>query len=291
MSCRANWSPAQRVDLDEAIAPFRGRYRWRVRIIGKPKTPGLKYFTLTDEQHFIYAFRRYAGQRMSVVETVVEFLEKLPHTGHILYADKWFGGLDTANAALSRGHRFTLSCKKTRPTQLWTRLHARLRGSDLATEATDDPRVFACLGLIAPKPSQRLSISYRPDMVLKKRHARLQLKVKMSSCPPWSRTIELGKVLVTSPTRALRSTPSIIDNANGLMLVSHSFSMLLCIMLGSSTKIIRGRQTSCSILRGAASNTSYLWLSWTDLFPLPTSLLAGPLSIIALIVTTKQRRE
>lgn len=142
MSCSTHWSPAQRVDLDEAIAPFRGRYRWRVRIIGKPKTTGLKYFTLTDEQHFIYAFRRYAGQRMSVTETVVEFLEKLPHSGHILYADKWFGGLDTATAALSRGHRFTMSCKKTRPTQLWTRLHAQLRGSDLAAEATDDPRVF-----------------------------------------------------------------------------------------------------------------------------------------------------
>jgi hypothetical protein len=140
-SCQVYWIPAQRVDLDEAIAPFRGRYQWRVRIIGKPKTTGLKYFTLTDEEHFIYAFRRYAGQHMSVAETVAEFLQKLPHSGHILYADKWFGGLESANAALSRGHHCTFSCMKTRPAQLWTRLHDQLRDSDLAVERIIDPQI------------------------------------------------------------------------------------------------------------------------------------------------------
>jgi hypothetical protein len=143
--CRNYWTPAQRVDLDEAIAPFKGRYRFRVRIIGKPKTTGLKYFTLTDEKHFIYAFRRYAGEAMPVPQTVAEFVEKLPHAGHILYADKWFGGLPAANEVLQRGHRFTFSCNKRRPTALWSRLHARLGDSDLVVEQLDDPRM---LGLV-----------------------------------------------------------------------------------------------------------------------------------------------
>jgi hypothetical protein len=143
--CRNYWTPAQRVDLDEAIAPFKGRYRFRVRIIGKPKTTGLKYFTLTDEKHFIYAFRRYAGEAMPVPQTVAEFVEKLPHAGCILYADRWFGGLPAANEVLQRGHRFTFSCNKRRPTALWSRLHARLGDSDLVVEQLADPRI---LGLV-----------------------------------------------------------------------------------------------------------------------------------------------
>jgi hypothetical protein len=141
--CRTYWTPAQRVDLDEAIAPFKGRYRFRVRIIGKPKTTGLKYFTLTDDKHFIYAFRRYAGEAMTVPQTVAEFVEKLPHAGHILYADKWFGGLPAANEVLQRGHNFTFSCNKRRPTAVWSRLHARLGDTDLVVEQLNDPRITA----------------------------------------------------------------------------------------------------------------------------------------------------
>jgi Transposase IS4 len=163
-SCRSYWSPAQRVDLDEAIAPFRGRYRFRVRIIGKPKTTGLKIFTLTDEEHFIYAFRRYAGQQMSVPQTVAEFASKLPHAGHVFYADKWFGGLDSANEVLSRGHRFTFSCNKRRPTALWSHLHSQLHHSDLAVEQTDDPRVLGMVWVdrakAQPKKVNLLSSRY-----------------------------------------------------------------------------------------------------------------------------------
>lgn len=162
--CRTYWSPAQRVDLDEAIAPFKGRYRFRVRIIGKPKTTGLKYLTLTDEMHFIYAFRRYAGEAVTVPQTVAEFVGQLPHPGHVVYGDKWFGGMESAREVLSRGHRFTFSCNKRRPTQLWSRLHARLADSDLAVENLDDPRCIAMVWVdrakAQPKQVNLLSSRY-----------------------------------------------------------------------------------------------------------------------------------
>lgn len=142
-SSRTYWNPTQRVDLDEAIAPFRGKYRFRVHIPGKPKPTGLKYLTLTDEQHFIYTFQRYAGEHMTVPGLCAEFVGKLPHVGHILYTNKWFGGVDSAQLVLEGGHRFTMSCKKDRPTQLWSRLHNNLAGSDMAVEQTGDPRVVA----------------------------------------------------------------------------------------------------------------------------------------------------
>jgi hypothetical protein len=162
--CRKYWRPAQRVDLDEAIAPFKGRYRFRVRIIGKPKTTGLKYFTLTDEKHFIYAFRRYAGEATTVPQTVAEFVSLLPNVGHIVYGDKWFGGLPAAHEVLSRGHRFTFSCEKRRPTQLWSRLHGNLRDSDLAVEQMEDPRIVALVWVdrakATPKKVNLLSSRY-----------------------------------------------------------------------------------------------------------------------------------
>lgn len=43
-TCRKHWLPAQSVTLDEAIAAFRGRYRFKVLIRGKPHPTGLKLF-------------------------------------------------------------------------------------------------------------------------------------------------------------------------------------------------------------------------------------------------------
>lgn len=80
----------------------------------------MKYFALIDELYLIYAFLCDGDQCMSMAKTVTKFLEKLFHSSHIIYLDKWFGGLDSVNEVLAHDYHFTFSCKKTHPTQLQT---------------------------------------------------------------------------------------------------------------------------------------------------------------------------
>jgi hypothetical protein len=141
-TCRNYWQPAQALTLDEAIAAFRGRYRYKVVIRGKPHPTGLKYFTLTDKLHFIFAFHRYGGEQVTVADIISKFANVLPHTGHKFYGDKWFGGVNSVEQLLARGHTSIFSCKKNRPTTLWSPLHASLRNRDLAAGGAEDPRVI-----------------------------------------------------------------------------------------------------------------------------------------------------
>lgn len=86
--CKLYMIPAQCVDIDEAIAPFKGRYRFRVYIKDKPKTTGLKYLTLTDGNGFLYTFRRYKGEGSSVADICENIVGQLPQAGYIVYGNK-----------------------------------------------------------------------------------------------------------------------------------------------------------------------------------------------------------
>lgn len=56
------WSPFQHVAIDEILLLFKGRFKGRQHIRGKPHSTGLKFYALCDEFGYLYSFWLYRGK-------------------------------------------------------------------------------------------------------------------------------------------------------------------------------------------------------------------------------------
>ena len=60
-SFKTCFSPSQNVAVDEGIVPFKGRFKYRQYVRGKPHSTGIKFYALADTSGYIFDFWIYAG--------------------------------------------------------------------------------------------------------------------------------------------------------------------------------------------------------------------------------------
>ena len=119
-SFRKYWQPYEHVTVDEGMIPFKGRFRYRQHVRGKPKATGIKYYALCDEKGYTWWFWTYQGIQPSTSLLVSKFTSMLPHVGYKVYVDSYYGSYGLARKLSKQGHRFTLACQANRPAWLFS---------------------------------------------------------------------------------------------------------------------------------------------------------------------------
>jgi len=120
------WEPYQWLALDEMMVAFKGLFKDRVHIRGKPIDTGLKFYNLVDSSGFcVWLFLQGDDgdgiECTNEVTTVVNQLLKCiayPQR-HVVVMDSYYGGLPTAELVHEKGMCFIMSCRKDRPTELF----------------------------------------------------------------------------------------------------------------------------------------------------------------------------
>lgn len=115
LNFKRHWNPFSHVSVDECLVCFKGRYKHRVHIRGKPDATGLKIYGLADERSYLYAFNLYKGKHQTTVDIVLSLVDQLPDFHFKVYADSWYGNDSLAFSLLQQGHYFTLACGKNKP--------------------------------------------------------------------------------------------------------------------------------------------------------------------------------
>jgi hypothetical protein len=121
------WIPKEHVTVDETLVLFKGRFKYRQHIRGKPNATGLKMYSLADTSGFVYDFWMYQGKKAKVTDIVTTFTSKLPLYPYKVYCDSYFGSLDLAKK-LNERYYFLIACQKSRPSWLFAdELNKRLQ--------------------------------------------------------------------------------------------------------------------------------------------------------------------
>jgi hypothetical protein len=113
------WEPFPHLAVDEGMVPFKGRYRYKQHIRGKPDATGIKIYLVADELGFTWDFWNYAGSQPPVKDIVLGFVKKLHSVQHSIYADSYYGSEQLALELHKLGFKFTLSCQQNRPSWLF----------------------------------------------------------------------------------------------------------------------------------------------------------------------------
>lgn len=125
-SFKTCFSPSQNVAVDEGIVPFKGRFKYRQYVRGKPHSTGIKFYALADTSGYIFDFWIYAGNStgqsakpQEIVENLVKTLPRIVPR-YCVYADCFYGSEKLAISLHSKGYDFVLSCQGNRPSYLFT---------------------------------------------------------------------------------------------------------------------------------------------------------------------------
>ncbi len=131
--------------MDETLIPFKGRWKARLRVRGKPHATGCKLFTLADSDGFVYDFWLYCGKGSAhnrsnnTVGYVYDLLENLPDRDtrkYCVIADQFYGSEDLALKLYDAGYDMIPCCQKNRPTYLFANV------MQLKVNDTDDKRQY-----------------------------------------------------------------------------------------------------------------------------------------------------
>jgi hypothetical protein len=115
------WTPFHHVSIDEGIIPFKGRYKYRQHVRGKPHATGIKFYALCDEDGYIWWFWTYKGSQPSTSLIVSKFTAMLPNWGYHVYVDSYYGTESLAQKLQKQHHKFTMTCQANRPSWLFSR--------------------------------------------------------------------------------------------------------------------------------------------------------------------------
>jgi hypothetical protein len=113
------WTPYSHVAVDEGMVPFKGRYRYKQHIRGKPDATGIKIYILADDVGFTWDLWNYEGAQPRVKDIVLNFVKKLKSVQYSVYADSYYGSEQLALELHKLGFKFTLSCQQNRPSWLF----------------------------------------------------------------------------------------------------------------------------------------------------------------------------
>ncbi len=91
---RSVYMPEQKICVDEAICPFRGRIRFRIYMRNKPNKWGIKLYELCESSSgYVYDFEIYTAQpgvSNRPTDVVLRLAEPLFHLEHIIYTDNYY---------------------------------------------------------------------------------------------------------------------------------------------------------------------------------------------------------
>jgi hypothetical protein len=121
------WLPFLHCVVDETLILFKGRWRARQHVRGKPHATGIKLFCIADEKGYIYSFWVYRGKGHehnrgnTTHDYVWNLVQDLPKDNrqYTIFADQFFGGLDIARTLHYNHFQFVLSCQSNRPTEVF----------------------------------------------------------------------------------------------------------------------------------------------------------------------------
>ena len=119
------YDPTQNVAVDEGIIPFKGRFKYRQHVKGKPHSTGIKFFAIADDKAYLYDFWIYAGgqdESLKPQEIVERLANKLPQKNarYCIFADCFYGSEKLAEALMKKKKDFVLSCQANRPSFLFS---------------------------------------------------------------------------------------------------------------------------------------------------------------------------
>jgi len=109
------WKPYDHVSIDETLIPFKGRYKYRVHIRGKPKATGIKLYCLADERNYMYNIEQYRAESGRVEDIVERQLRTLPSKRYKVYCDAYYGSERLARILLRQGYWFNMACGVNKP--------------------------------------------------------------------------------------------------------------------------------------------------------------------------------
>jgi len=118
------WRLYPYVAIDETLLLFKGRFKYRQHIKGKPNATGLKIYALCDNTGFIYAFWFYKGDHPTTHDLVWQFAEQVKHFKDdiIIVLDSFYGGYDIMETLKDNGFKFIMACQQNRPTAIWANM-------------------------------------------------------------------------------------------------------------------------------------------------------------------------
>ncbi|KAG2375259.1 hypothetical protein C9374_009882 [Naegleria lovaniensis] len=131
---RHYWLCVKEVSVDEIIAAFKGKVRFKQYIPLKPHKYGLKYYALSDSTGYIYAFWLYQGKESryshNATSIVLDLVKHVSPENHVLGIDNYYGSLDLARELVNHGWKFVMTVRNNRPSYLFSEgLQKKLPGS------------------------------------------------------------------------------------------------------------------------------------------------------------------
>ncbi|KAF0980428.1 hypothetical protein FDP41_013642 [Naegleria fowleri] len=148
---RKYWLCVREDSVDEIIAAFKGKVRFKQYIPLKPHKYGLKHYALSDSTGYIYAFWLYQGKESRYTHNptsiVLDLVAHISPENHILGVDNYYGSLELATKLSAKGWRFVMTVKGNRPTFLFNEgLQKKLPGTKTKQwiHAVNKEKNFGC---------------------------------------------------------------------------------------------------------------------------------------------------
>lgn len=118
---QAHWILFSEIAVDETLLLFKGRFRFKQHIRGKPNSTGIKVYAMNDKTGFFYDYWFYQGKNGKTIDIVSNFVSKLEKISqnYTVYTDSYYGSLELAEYLNERNFCFILSCGKNRPSFLF----------------------------------------------------------------------------------------------------------------------------------------------------------------------------
>lgn len=116
------WRPYPYMAIDETLLLFKGRFKYRQHIKGKPNATGLKIYALCDNTGYIYAFWFYQGSHPTLHDLVADFAAQVEDRKKeiVIVLDSFYGGYDIMETLSSKGFNFVMACQQNRPAAIWS---------------------------------------------------------------------------------------------------------------------------------------------------------------------------
>jgi hypothetical protein len=145
------WVPFPKTCVDEHLSPFKGRYKFRVRIPTKPKSTGIRLDALADEKFMFCNGLFYRGEKRTTEELVQALVEGVLDTNKVnytVYMDSYWGGKPVAEYLLNACINFVMACASTRPSDWfknWLNIDLKLHEPAFAVQKFSDGwQILAC---------------------------------------------------------------------------------------------------------------------------------------------------
>lgn len=143
---RAHWIPFPEIAVDETLLLFKGRFRHKQHIRGKPHSTGIKVYAMNDKTGFFLDYWFYQGKNGKTIDIVSNFVSKLEKSSHnyTVYTDSYYGSIELAQYLNERNFYFVISCGKNRPTFLFAEcLHKELEKGNCSSSVNPKEEMFA----------------------------------------------------------------------------------------------------------------------------------------------------